>query len=137
MIANAYLNFPGTCEEAFTFYAKVLNGKIEAMMPHEGTPAEGYAPPDWKKKIIHASMTIGNTQLMASDCPPEHFEPMKGMTVALHIDDPKEAERVFNGLAKDGTVKMALEKTFWAEKFGMLVDRFGTPWMINCAPGAA
>jgi PhnB protein len=132
MQLNPYLTFNGNCEAAFRFYEKCLGGKIEAMMPHEGTPAEGHVPAEWRKKIMHARMTIGDEVLMASDAPPGHYEPMKGFSVSLQISEPTEAERVFHALAENGTVQMPIQETFWAQRFGMLVDRFGTPWMINC-----
>jgi PhnB protein len=132
MSINTYLMFNGNCEEAFKFYEKVLGGKIEAMLPHAGTPAEGFVPPEWRNKIMHASMKIGDDVLMASDSPPQYQESMKGFHVSLHVKDTKEAERAFTALAEGGTVKMPLEETFWAARFGMLVDKFGTPWMVNC-----
>jgi PhnB protein len=132
MRMNPYLTFSGQCEEAFTFYAKVLDGKIIAMMPHEGTPAADHVPPEWRNKIIHARMTFGDNVLMASDAPPDRFEKTQGCSVSLNIDDPAEADRVFAALAANGTVRMPIGETFWALRFGMLVDRFGTPWMINC-----
>jgi PhnB protein len=134
MQSNPYLTFNGNCKAAFEFYAKLLGGKIEAMMPHRGTPAEAHVPAKWRDKIIHAKLTIGDNVLMASDSPPDYQEPMKGFSVALHFDDIAEAERIFDALAKKGAVQMPFEKTFWAERFGMVVDRFGTPWMINCPP---
>jgi PhnB protein len=129
---NPYLTFNGNCEAAFTFYQKVLGGKIDAMMTHEAAPPAMQGPPGWQKKIMHARLVIGERVLMGSDAPPDYYEPMKGFSVTLGIDTPAEAERVFNALAEKGTVRMPLEKTFWAERFGMLTDQFGTPWMINC-----
>jgi PhnB protein len=103
------------------------------MLPHEGTPAAENVPADWRKKIMHARLSVGGKVfLMASDAPPDHYEPMKGFSVTLNIDDPAEAERMFHALAEGGTVRMPIQKTFWAVRFGMLVDQFGTPWMINC-----
>jgi PhnB protein len=133
MKMNPYLTFAGNCEEAFKTYAKILGGKIEAMMPFEGTPSEEYVPAEWRKKIMHACLVFGDSMLMASDGPADQSEKMQGMSVALHPTEPAEAERLFNAFAEGGTVKMPLEETFWAQKFGMLVDRFGTPWMINCS----
>jgi PhnB protein len=133
MKMNPYLTFDGNCEEAFTAYAKILGGKIEAMMPFEGTPGEQHVPPDWKKKIIHACLTFDDNMLMASDAGPGCSEKMQGISVALHPKEPAEAERLFNALSEGGKVTMPLGETFWAQKFGMLVDRFGTPWMINCS----
>jgi PhnB protein len=132
MQMNPYLTFDGQCEAAFKFYQKCLGGKIEAMMPHEGTPAEEHVPPEWRKKIMHACLKVGDMVLMASDAPPGRFEPMKGFSVTLVTDDVAEAERVFGALSEKGTVQMPIQETFWAARFGMLVDRFGTPWMINC-----
>ena len=132
MQLNPYLMFNGQCEAAFKFYAKVLGGKIEAMFPHEGTPAEGHVPAEWRKKIMHARMTVGDKALMGSDAPPLHQENMKGFSVSLGVDTPAEAERIFHALAEKGEVRMPIQETFWAQRFGMLVDQFGTPWMINC-----
>jgi PhnB protein len=130
---NAYLFFTGQCEAAFKFYEKCLGGKIVAMMPHEGTPAAGQVPAEWRNKIIHARLLVGDQVLMGSDAPPGHQDgDMKGFSVTVNIEDPAEAERVFHALAEKGTVRMAIAPTFWAVRFGMLVDQFGTPWMINC-----
>jgi PhnB protein len=132
MKLNPYLTFDGNCEEAFKAYEKILGGEIVAMMPHEGTPAEGHVPAEWRKKIIHARLVIDGTVLMGSDAPADRYKPMQGFTVTLNIKEPAEAERVFNALAEGGSVLMPLADTFWAKKFGMATDRFGTPWMINC-----
>jgi len=132
MQMNPYLLFDGRCEAAFKFYAKVLGGKIEAMMPHEGTPAAEHVPSEWRSKIVHARMVVGDKVLMGSDAPPDRHEAMKGISVMLGVEKPAEAERIFNALAEGADVRMPLQKTFWAERFVMLVDQFGTPWMINC-----
>jgi len=132
MNLNPYLNFNGTCEAAFKFYEKVLGGKIEAMMTFEGTPMGEQVSPEWRKKIIHARLIVDGEPLMGSDCPPDHFQPMKGFSVTISIDKPAEAERIFHALAEKGTVQMPIQETFWAIRFGSLTDQFGTPWMINC-----
>lgn len=132
MQLNPYLFFNGQCEAAFKFYEQCLGGKIVAMFSHAGTPAEAQVPANWRDKIMHARMLVGDEALMGSDAPPEHYEQTKGFSVSLSIDDPAQAERVFNALAEKGTVKMPFQRTFWAVGFGMLVDRFGIPWMINC-----
>jgi PhnB protein len=132
MYMNPYLTFSGNCEAAFKFYAQVLGGKIAMMMPHEGTPAEAHVPAGWRSKIMHARLAVGDHILMGSDAPPDRFEPMKGCSVTIGIDEPAEAERVFAALAENGSVRMPIQKTFWAARFGMLVDQFGIPWMINC-----
>jgi PhnB protein len=132
MQLNPYLSFNGQCEAAFKFYEKVLGGKIEAMMPYEGSPMAQQVPPERLSKIMHARLRIGDEMLRGSDSLPDHYEPMQGFSVTLITDDPREAERVFHALSENGTVQMPIQKTFWAVRFGMLVDQFGTPWMINC-----
>ena len=136
MQLNPYLTFNGQCEPAFKFYEKVLGGKIEAMLLHEGSAMADQVPPEWRSKIMHARLSVGDNVLMGSDAPPDRYEPMKGFTVTLGIDDPHDAERVFHALSENGTVQMPIQETFWAVRFGMLVDRFGTPWMINCEKSA-
>jgi PhnB protein len=138
MQMNPYLTFKGQCEAAFKFYEKVLGGKIVAMMPHEGTPAADHVPAEWRSKIMHARLVLDDDRvLMGSDAPPGMQEEMKGFSVTLGVDKPAEAERIFHALAEDGTVRMPIQETFWATRFGMLTDRFGTPWMINCEKAAA
>jgi PhnB protein len=137
MKLNPYLMFDGKCEEAFKAYHKILGGEIVAMLPHEGTPAEGNVPPEWRKKIIHARLVSNGMVLMGSDAPPDRYEPMKGFSVTLNVKEPAEAERVFTALADKGTVNMPLGETFFATKFGMCVDKFGTPWMIVCEKAQA
>jgi len=132
MQLNSYLFFNGQCEAAFKFYEQCLGGKIDAMLTHADTPAEGQVPANWRDKIMHARLVVGDEVLMGSDAPPEHFQQPQGFSVALGVDEPAEAERIFNALADKGTVRMPLQQTFWALRFGMLVDRFGIPWMINC-----
>ncbi|HXP82859.1 MAG TPA: VOC family protein [Verrucomicrobiae bacterium] len=136
MQLNAYLLFKGNCEEAFKFYEKCLGGTIKAMIPHAGTPAEQHVPAEWRNKIMHACLTVGDAMLMGSDAPLDRFEEPKGFSVSLMINDPAEAERLFHALEEGGKVRMPLQQTFWATRFGMLVDRFGTPWMINCTQAA-
>ena len=132
MQLNPYLFFSGQCEAAFKFYEKVLGGKIEGMLTHAGTPAEEHVPAEWRDKIMHARMTIGDSVLMASDAPPDHSEKPGGFSVSLQFKDVAEAERIFQALAENGTVRMPFAQTFWSPGFGMLVDKFGIPWMVNC-----
>jgi PhnB protein len=132
MQLNPYLTFDGQCDAAFKFYEKCLGGKIVAMLPHAGTPAEQHVPAEWRHKIMHARLAIGDEVLMGSDAPPDHFAKPQGFSVALQIKDPASAERIFHALAEKGTVRMPMQQTFWAIRFGMCVDRFGIPWMVNC-----
>lgn len=131
MAISPYLFFEGRCREAMTFYAGLLDGEIEAMM----TSAE--APPDARMpgsgdQIMHACLRIGDERLMASDSPPEFFRPMQGFFVAFTAKSIDDAERIWAGLS-DGATSVAMEmaETFWADRFGMLTDRFGTPWMVQ------
>ena len=132
MRMNPYLTFSGHCETAFKLYAECLGGKIESMMTYAGSPVEEQVPPEWRHKVLHARLIVGDQALMGCDAPPDRFEQPKGFSVSLQIDAPADAERVFQALAADGTVRMPLQQTFWAARFGMLVDRFGIPWMVNC-----
>jgi PhnB protein len=133
MQINAYLNFNGQCEEAFKFYEQLLGGKIQAMLPHAGTPAEQHVPLEWRDKIMHARLIVGANEFMGADSPPGRGDgPAKRFCMSIGLSDVKEAERIFHGLAQGGAVQMPLQATFWAASFGMLVDRFGIPWMINC-----
>jgi len=128
-----YLSFDGRCREAFEFYAKVLNGKIAAMLSHGETPAAEHVSKEWQDKIINAHLIVGDQELMGADSPPEMGDSkMSGFSVSIQIDDEKDAERIFNSFAEGGTVIMPFEPTFWAKKFGMVHDKYGTPWMINC-----
>ena len=136
MKLNSYLTFNGQCEAALKFYEQCLGGKIVAMVTHVGTPAEEQVPAEWRNKILHARLIVGDEVLMGSDAPPDRYEESKGFSVTVGIDDPTDAERIFDALAKNGTVKMPIQKTFWAVRFGMLVDQFGIPWMVNCEQAA-
>ena len=136
MQLNPYVMFNGQCEAAFKFYEQCLGGKITALVTPADTPAQAQVSPEWGDRILHARLAVGSWVLMGSDSPPEHYEAPKGFSVTLGIDDPTEAERIFNALAENGTVQMPLQQTFWAVRFGMLVDRFGIPWMINCEQAA-
>ena len=102
------------------------------MLTHGETPAKAQTPADWQSKIIHARMTVGNNVIMASDAPPGHYNKPQGFSVNISVSDPKEAERVFHALAENGVAHMPIAETFWALRFGMCVDQFGTPWMVNC-----
>lgn len=131
---NPYLTFSGNCGEAFKYYERVLGGKIVALITHADMPGEAQAqtPPSYKNLIMHARLVVGDNVLMGSDAPPDRFEKPQGISVAIQTDDPKEAERIFAALSDNGRVTMPLQQTFWAIRFGMLVDRFGIPWMVNC-----
>lgn len=132
MKLNPYLSFNGQCEAAFKFYEQCLGGQIEGMMRWGESPMAEQVSPEWRNKIMHAQLTLGDQELMGSDSPPEQFEEPKGFSVLINVEDPAKAEQVFQALVENGTVKMPIQETFWAVRFGMLVDQFGIPWMVNC-----
>jgi len=132
MDLNTYLMFDGTCETAFKFYEKVLGGKIVAMMTYAEMPGNSEISKESKDRIMHARLQIGDKVLMASDSPPGRFQAAKGFNINISVMDPAEADRLFDALSVKGTINMPIQETFWAKRFGMLVDQFGTPWMVNC-----
>ncbi|ANB17544.1 VOC family protein [Dokdonella koreensis] len=132
MQLNAYLSFDGQCADAFGFYAKVLNGTLDLTRAPAGSPLADQMPPGWGDRVLHARLAVGESVLMGSDCPSGEFRPAQGLQVNIGVDDEAEAERIFGALSEGATVQMPLAETFWARRFGMLVDRYGTPWMVNC-----
>jgi PhnB protein len=129
---TAYLSFDGTCAEAMRFYEKVLNGKLEALITNGQTPTAGELPPGTDERIMHAYLVFEGGVLMAGDSVVGWpYDGMKGFHLTISYDDTAAAKQVFETLAEGGKVSMPWEKTFWAEGFGMLVDRFGTPWIVN------
>ena len=129
---DAYLFFDGTCAEAMHFYERTLGGKLEMMMTHAESPEGAKASPANANRILHASLVIDGRLLMASDSMADQpYSGMNGFSLSLVYPTVAEAKRIFDALANNGRVNMPMEKTFWVEAFGMLVDRFGTPWMIS------
>lgn len=133
MQINPYLHYDGNCEEAFKFYEKAIGAKIDVIMHVEGSPAAEHMPPSMAKKVLHGQISIGGEVIMASDCPPDYFEKMQGFSVSLHPETAAEGEKLFNALADGGEVKMPFAATFWSNGFGMCIDKFGVPWMVNTA----
>jgi PhnB protein len=130
---NPYLTFNGQCETAFKFYERCLGGKLVAMIPFSDTPSAEHVPAEHRSRIMHARLVVGSQVLMGSDTHAgDSYEGIKGSSVAVQVDTPDEAERVFSALAENATIVMPLGQTFWAVRFGMLTDQFGVPWMINC-----
>jgi PhnB protein len=130
MKIESYIFFTDQCAEAMRFYEKALGGKIEAMMKYGDSPAGPHNPPEMADKVIHARLVVGDAVLMASDGP--EAESRKGFAVTLQVDTMAEADRLFNALSEGGTVTMPIGETFFSKRFGMLTDRFGVPWMVNC-----
>jgi len=129
---SPYLAFDGRCEEAFRLYERCLGGKITFLMTYADSPMRDQVPADWGGKIMHATLTLGEYTLMGADPPPEQYRRPDGIAVAFEVDTPDEADRALESLAQGGTVLMPSQETFWAHRFGMVVDRFGIPWQVQC-----
>lgn len=132
MQMNPYVYFNGQCEAAFKFYVECLGGTLGAIFRYAGTSLADQVPADWQDKVMHGSVTIGDQVLLGADVAPDRYEEPKGFSLSLQMTSTTEADRIFHRLATEGTVLMPLEKTFWATRFGVLVDRFGVQWLINC-----
>ena len=128
---SAYLFFDGTCADAMRFYERTFGGKLD-LMTGASSPVADQIPPGTADRILHARLVFDGGTLMASDwIAGQPYEKMQGFSLSLIYPTTAEAKRIFDILADGGKVTMPFEKTFWAESFGMLVDRFGTPWMVN------
>ena len=134
MRINVYLRFNGNCEEAFKFYAALCGGTIETLQRYEDMPEPDQAPPAMLKQVLHARLKLGDQVIMGSDAPSGRYQAPDGFSVSLTIDAIADAERIFKGLSEKGSVQMPMAETFFAKRFGMATDRFGTPWMVLCQP---
>jgi len=130
MKMHTYLNYGGNCAEAFRFYEKHLGGKITMMVTHGEQPGLNSVPPELKNTILHARIDLGDTMLMGSDMPPTRYQPMRSAYLSLNVDSNDEAERIHKVLSDGGEIFMPMQETFFAHRFSMLRDKFGTSWMI-------
>lgn len=130
MKLHTYLNYGGNCAEAFRFYEKHLGGKIMAMMTHDQAPDQSNMPKGMEKSILYANIHIGETELMGSDVAKDRFQPMRSAYLSLSVDSIADAERIHALLADGGEIFMPMQETFFAFRFSMLRDKFGTSWMI-------
>ncbi|MQA92523.1 MAG: VOC family protein [Gemmatimonas sp.] len=128
MRLDIYLNYPGNCEEAFRFYEGQLGGRVASLERHGQQARQGDLPADWNGKVLHARMAIGDTVLMGADIPGS--QPMRSAYLTLTLDSAEEAERIYALLGEGGQIFMKMEETFFASRFAMLRDRFGTSWML-------
>src|SRR4051794_17293691 len=119
MQTSLHINFDGQCEEAFHYYERTLGGKLEFLLRYESAPGDHGGPVGWEKKVLHAALRVGGQTLMGCDAPPSHYEQAKGFSVALHFKDEDEAEHAFEALGNRGQVRMPMQETFWAKRFGM------------------
>ena len=125
-----YLNYGGTCEEAFRFYEEHLGARITSLVRHREQPNRQGVPAGWENAVLNARMSIGETELMGADIPPDRFQPMRSAYLTLLVDSAKDAERIYALLSEGGQIFMKMEETFFASRFAMLRDKFGTSWMI-------
>jgi PhnB protein len=139
MQLHTYLNYGGNCEQAFRFYEEHLGGKVTMLMRHGEQPNPQQVPKGWDQAVLHARMDLGGTELLGADIPPDRFQPMRSAYLSLTVDTIAEAERLYALLTDGGQIFMKMEETFFAHRFAMLRDRFGTSWMLlnPRAPGAA
>lgn len=139
MRLSTHLCFDGTCEEAFRFYQQVLGGTLRTMMRYGDTGLAAQTPAELRNRIIHATLDLGAAELLGADFMPDQYQKAQGFFVTLSLPEVRRAREVFEALSDGGEVRMAFAETFWSPGFGVLVDRFGTPWEINCeatAPAA-
>jgi PhnB protein len=132
-----YLNYGGNCAEAFRFYEQHLGGRITMMTTHGQQPDPSNTPADWKNAILHARIEIGDVVVMGADIPPDRFQPMRSAYLTLIVDSESDAERFYDLLSDDGQLFMKMEKSFFANRFAMLRDKFGTSWMLLHEPVTA
>lgn len=132
MRINPYLNFNGNCAEAMTLYAKVLGGKDLRIMTFRDSPMGAQMQENEKDMVVHARFSMGSYSIMGSDATGGRYSKPQSFAVNVDVDTPEEAERVFAALSENGNVGMPIAETFWARRFGMVTDRFGIPWMVNC-----
>ena len=135
MKLNPYLAFDGKCREAFEFYERTFAGRISFLQTIGDSPMASSMPAESHSRVMHVTLQIGDQVLQGADAPPGQFTTPAGFCVAVHFDDVAEGERVFNALAQKGQVQMPFQPTFWAKGFGMTVDQFGTPWIVNAGQG--
>ena len=135
MTITPLLWFRGDCRDAFALYERAFGATIVTMLTYAAAKQDT-VPPDWRNKIFHATLKIGDQVLMGGDPLPEQYQPMQGVQLTVGLVDPAKADRVFEALAEHGTVTMSLQETFWAARFGAVTDRFGIVWLINCEAAA-
>jgi PhnB protein len=128
-----YLSFNGNCAEAMRFYERALGGNIEVLLRNADSPMGAQTPQEYADRIMHARLALpAGGILYAGDCPPQmKYSGIHGVGLTLNFDTVARATAAFNALAEGGTVSMALQPMFWAKIWGMLTDKFGTPWIVN------
>ena len=131
------LVFNGECDAAFAIYRQCLDATVTFRLTWGDSPMADQAPSEWRDKVLHATLMVGDVALSGGDVLPGGYESPQGFQLQLNLDDAPAAERIFTQLAEGGQVTVPLQQTFWAERFGSVIDRFGIPWAINCGEGGA
>lgn len=131
MKVSTYLNFKGDCADALNFYEQAIGARVLFKMTWGESPMAKDLGAEMQGMIMHSTLQVGEGQIMCADSPPDRYEKPAGMSVSLHVKDPAEGEKLFNSLAAGGNTVMPFQKTFWSPGFGMCVDKYGIPWMIN------
>ena len=134
MRLDVYLNYPGNCRDAFRFYQACLGGKIAFEQTYGDTPAKNEVPPDFQDKLVHIRLEAPGVVLLGSDAPPSFYAPAQGTTLTILVDDVNRGKDIFDKLMQGGKAVMPFGKTFWSPGYGMGIDRFGKPWMVNTEP---
>ena len=131
MKMSVHLNFNGNCKDAFALYQKVFGAEKPFLMTYAQAPGDAPVPPNWKDKVMHTSIPLGEGMLMGCDAPPERSKPLGGFQVSVQSTDQTEVKRIFDALQQGGSIQMPLQKTFWSPLFGMCTDKFGVDWMVG------
>jgi PhnB protein len=132
MQLSSHLGFNGNCEEAMKFYADIFGGTVVFKMTWKESPMCDQVEATFQNRIMHMAVKVGNSTVMGADAPPGRFQKAQGIVESIAVEAIEDAQRIFNTLAEGGSIQMPFQETFWAKGFGMLTDRFGIPWMVNC-----
>jgi len=136
MKITPYLSFDGQCQSALDLYARCLGGTVVYSTTYGESPGAADLPPEWSARVYHATLVVGGQTIGLADAPPGSYQQPQGFSLMLEIDEPAEADRVFEALSVGGTIEMPIQETHWAARFGVVTDQFGTPWIINCGTPA-
>ena len=136
MKITPYLSFDGQCKSALDLYERSLGGTIVYSTTYGESPGAADVPPEWSARIYHATLVIAGQTFAMADAPPGAYRPVQGFSLMVEVDEPAEADRIFEALSVGGTIQMPIQETHWAARFGVVTDQFGTPWMISCGTPA-
>jgi PhnB protein len=132
MRISCHINFDGQCEEAFHTYKRVLEGRLQTLLRFGESPIGNQVPEEWQSRILHATLLVGENELLGSDVYPGQSGHKQGFSVTISIADLERAKSIFAALGAGGSILMPLQETFWAQAFGVVTDKYGVSWEINC-----